>query len=117
VLPGASLEIGAKRAEELRAKIEAISVRYLDKNLPAITISVGVAAFPANGNDTQSVLKAADDALYRAKEGGRNRVELPLDTAQPAHRTNDIATIQQLVPDTNPAAVKRSTEPGEFAAE
>jgi len=76
VLPGAPLDIGARRAEELRGKIEALSVRYLEKNLPRITISVGVAAFPEAGDNPQSVLKAADDALYRAKEGGRNRVEL-----------------------------------------
>jgi diguanylate cyclase (GGDEF)-like protein len=76
VLPGAPIEIGARRAEELRAKIEALAVRYLEHNLPRVTISVGVAAFPEAGDNPQSVLKAADDALYRAKESGRNRVEL-----------------------------------------
>ena len=83
VLPGASLEIGARRAEELRAKIEALSVRYLDANLPRITISTGVAAFPEAGDNPQSVLKAADDALYCAKEAGRNRVELAAAGIQP----------------------------------
>jgi len=83
VLPGAPLEIGARRAEELRAKIEGLSVRYLDNNLPRITISVGVASFPEAGDNPQSVLKAADDALYRAKEGGRNRVELSSATPPP----------------------------------
>jgi len=92
VLPGASLEIGAKRAEELRAKIEAISVRYLDNNLPRITISVGVAAFPEAGDNPQSVLKAADDALYRAKEGGRNRVELAADGLKPARTKPAVIT-------------------------
>ena len=83
VLPGAALADGAKRAEELRAKIEALSVRYLDSNLPRITISVGAAAFPEAGDNPQSVLKAADDALYRAKEAGRNRVELATSGTQP----------------------------------
>ena len=83
VLPGASLEIGARRAEELRAKIEALSVRYLDANLPRITISTGVAAFPEAGDNPQSVLKAADDALYCAKEAGRNRVERAAAGIQP----------------------------------
>jgi diguanylate cyclase (GGDEF)-like protein len=91
VLPGASLEIAAKRAEELRAKIEGLSVRYLDHNLPRITISVGVAAFPEAGDNPQSVLKAADDALYRAKEGGRNRVELADDVLKPTRGKPPVA--------------------------
>lgn len=82
ILPGAPIEIAVKRAEELREKIEALSVRYLESNLPRITISVGVAAFPAAGDTPEGVLKAADEALYRAKGGGRNRVEL--DSADPA---------------------------------
>jgi hypothetical protein len=88
ILPGAPIEIAAKRAEELREKIEALTVRYLEGNLPRITISVGVAAFPAAGDTPESVLKAADEALYRAKGGGRNRVELDsAETASPEPRT------------------------------
>jgi diguanylate cyclase (GGDEF)-like protein len=83
VMPGAALANGAKRAEDLRAKIEALSVRYLDQNLPKITISVGAAAFPEDGDNPQSVLKAADDALYCAKESGRNRVELATSGIRP----------------------------------
>jgi diguanylate cyclase (GGDEF)-like protein len=76
IVPGASSEDGIRKAEDLRAKIEALVVRYLDGNLPRITISVGVAAFPRSGATPQEVLKAADEALYRAKEGGRNRVQV-----------------------------------------
>jgi diguanylate cyclase (GGDEF)-like protein len=76
ILPGADAEAATSRAEELRRKIEGIVVRYLDKNLPRITVSIGVAAFPDAGDDPQQVLKAAEEALYRAKENGRNRVEL-----------------------------------------
>jgi len=76
VLPGATVEAASRRAEELRLKVEALVVRYLEENLPRITISIGVAAFPDAGDNPESVLKAADQALYRAKENGRNRVEL-----------------------------------------
>ena len=76
LLPGADEDAAALRAEHLRAKVESIVVRYLEKNLPKITISIGVATFPASGDNPQAVLKAADEALYRAKERGRNRVEL-----------------------------------------
>ena len=77
VLPGATAEAAARKAEDLRAKIEALAVRYLDGNLPRITISIGVAAFPRSGSTPQELLKVADDALYRAKQEGRNRVCVP----------------------------------------
>jgi predicted signal transduction protein with EAL and GGDEF domain len=75
LLPGATAEAAATKAEELRHRIESLVVRYVDGNLPRITISIGVAAYPAAGDSPQAVLKAADEALYRAKDGGRNRVE------------------------------------------
>jgi diguanylate cyclase (GGDEF)-like protein len=37
-------------------------------------ISIGVAAFPADADDTSTLFQRADEALYRAKQGGRNRV-------------------------------------------
>ncbi len=39
-----------------------------------VTLSIGVAAFPDDGTDGKSLLKHADDALYRAKQQGKNRV-------------------------------------------
>lgn len=75
ILPGADLAVSARRAEQLRGRIEAMVVRYLDQDLPRITISIGVATFPAAGDSPQTVLRRADEALYRAKAAGRNRVE------------------------------------------
>jgi diguanylate cyclase (GGDEF)-like protein len=76
ILPGADCDAAMRRAEQLRSKVEDIVVRYLEKNLPRITVSIGVAVFPEAGDNPQAVLKRADEALYRAKEKGRNRVEL-----------------------------------------
>jgi diguanylate cyclase (GGDEF)-like protein len=76
LLPNASALIGQRKAEELRAKIERLTVRYADGDLPRITISVGVATFPDGGSAPMEVLKVADNALYVAKAQGRNRVEL-----------------------------------------
>jgi hypothetical protein len=76
ILPGATSTAVAQKAEDIRSRVEALLVRYVDGNLPRITISVGVAAFPQSGDSPQTVFKAADEALYRAKENGRNRVEL-----------------------------------------
>jgi diguanylate cyclase (GGDEF)-like protein len=72
-LPGASADVARLRAEELRCVIENTKVRYSGEEL-AVTISSGIATFPANGNNVQTLIKSADKALYAAKEGGRNTV-------------------------------------------
>jgi diguanylate cyclase (GGDEF)-like protein len=76
ILPGTTAQAAAHKAEQVRARIEALVVRYLDGNLPRITISIGVATFPQSGDNPQAVMKAADEALYRAKDGGRNQIQL-----------------------------------------
>jgi len=65
----------------LRAKIEGLTIRYGDGQLPPVTVSGGVAAWPDAGANLMELLRVADDALYRAKQNGRNRVELPGETA------------------------------------
>jgi len=39
-----------------------------------VTVSMGIAAFPEDGSDSSTLLHRADEALYQAKNGGRNRV-------------------------------------------
>ncbi|PRX38355.1 diguanylate cyclase (GGDEF) domain-containing protein [Meinhardsimonia xiamenensis] len=74
VLPGVGGEAALARAEALRAAVEAIEVRYGDRMLPRITISVGVAEFPRDAAMVQELILASDRALYAAKAQGRNRV-------------------------------------------
>jgi diguanylate cyclase (GGDEF)-like protein len=75
LLPGVDLAGAAARAEELRAKVEALTIRHAGGHLPRVTLSAGVAASPAAGTNPTDLLRVADDALYRAKRNGRNRVE------------------------------------------
>ncbi|PYE82352.1 sensor domain-containing diguanylate cyclase [Pseudoroseicyclus aestuarii] len=74
VLPGASLEEAAARAETLRQEIGGLAVRYADRTLPRISVSIGVAALPEHGTTPSELLRAADVALYAAKRAGRDRV-------------------------------------------
>jgi diguanylate cyclase (GGDEF)-like protein len=84
VLPGADSAIATRKADELRQKVQALVVRYMDGNLPRITISIGVASFPQAGTTIEEVLKAADQALYCAKEQGRNTVRISPEDTLPA---------------------------------
>ena len=76
LLPDLSLQAAALRAEALRSAVERITVRYGEKNLPRITVSIGLAVYPEDGTMPQQLMKAADDALYDAKGRGRNQVAL-----------------------------------------
>ncbi len=76
LLPAASTSVAQQRAEEVRAKIQDLAVRYAENNLPRITISVGIASYPQSGTSPMEVLKVADEALYLAKQEGRNCVRL-----------------------------------------
>ncbi len=60
-------------AEEIRQAVESAG---LEKDgIPlSTTISIGVASFPEDGRDVQRIVAAADEALYRAKDSGKNKV-------------------------------------------
>jgi diguanylate cyclase (GGDEF)-like protein/PAS domain S-box-containing protein len=74
VLPEATLEITRQRAEQIRASVSGLNIRDEGAVLGPITVSLGVAAFPDHAADPAGLLKAADEALYRAKASGRNCV-------------------------------------------
>jgi diguanylate cyclase (GGDEF)-like protein len=74
VLPGASLDVALKRAELLREDVKQLNAQHGGQILGAVTLSIGIAMCPDNGDNPAQLLKTADDALYRAKEGGRDRI-------------------------------------------
>jgi diguanylate cyclase (GGDEF)-like protein/PAS domain S-box-containing protein len=74
ILPTANPETARARAERLRSKIRELTIMYQGKSLGMVTISLGVAAFPAHGMSPKELMAAADAALYEAKRGGRDQV-------------------------------------------
>lgn len=75
LLPDTTYEVAMNLAERLRRRVEALTL--VGPDFPSgchITTSIGVATYPAHGEDGESLLAAADKALYGAKGSGRNRV-------------------------------------------
>lgn len=79
VMPEADLEGALGRAEELLARVRGLEVMSRGQKLGALTLSIGIAAFPRHGESGEQLLRVVDAALYRAKQGGRDRVEVAPD--------------------------------------
>ena len=73
ILPEANIESAFLVAERLRENIRSQHIAYKDKTI-SLTMSFGVACMPSNQSlSSDSLIKMADDALYKAKNQGRNR--------------------------------------------
>jgi diguanylate cyclase (GGDEF)-like protein len=83
ILPETRLDLAAKVAEDVRHLVENYPFQNRDKQpLGSVTISLGIAEFPADGASARALLDRADQALYRAKTEGRNRVRLYGDASE-----------------------------------
>ena len=76
ILPETDIDTITKRAEKVRDQISRMEFIYDDRSLDAITVSVGVACFPMHGKTLSHLYQKADSAMYRAKDAGRNNVQL-----------------------------------------
>lgn len=74
VLPNTAHDAAVEIAERVRAAMEAHPVE-IDAATVAATVSMGVATTGSDVPDVEALINSADTALYRAKAGGRNRVE------------------------------------------
>lgn len=74
VMPGSTLKDAQIRLDALRQAVMQLHLWYRDRELPVITVSIGVAAAKPKETDIAGLLGRADAALYQAKGEGRNRV-------------------------------------------
>lgn len=80
VLPGAGLDVAMRVAERIRATIEALGIPQAGGRAGrVVTVSIGCSAGVVTaGRSIEDLLRAADDELYSAKRGGRNRISPPI---------------------------------------
>jgi len=76
ILPEGSRDVTRQRAEFFKEAIQRLDVHYRGIPLGRITASMGVAVFPDHGRSAQALVEAADKALYRSKNAGRDRVTM-----------------------------------------
>jgi diguanylate cyclase (GGDEF)-like protein len=74
IMPETPQEKALSRAEQLRQEVRAVRVENVGQSHAEITLSLGVATYPVHGRTIETLLRAADSALYRAKQEGRDRV-------------------------------------------
>jgi diguanylate cyclase (GGDEF)-like protein len=73
VLLDTPLAVALKRAEKIRRAIKYLTPAYQGKSLAPLTVSLGVASFPDHSQEPEALLNYADQALYWAKNHGRDR--------------------------------------------
>jgi diguanylate cyclase (GGDEF)-like protein len=74
ILPEATVNDVLQRMEQLGRDVKNLVIQHQGKPIGQLTGSFGIAVFPKHGTTGDALLKAADEALYRAKQAGRDRV-------------------------------------------
>ena len=92
ILPDCPLERAADKAELLRLRIEELS----NTHGTDISASFGVASVPHTSQSVTDLLQAADQALYKAKQSGRNQVaKAALRPYRPDRMNDEVAAIEE----------------------
>jgi diguanylate cyclase (GGDEF)-like protein len=78
ILPESNEQDAAIRMNQFRENVKRMTVLHESRTLDPVSVLVGVAAFPKNGDSIESLLRAADQALYISKAEGRDRVNIAL---------------------------------------
>ena len=91
LLPSSNADDAFMITDKLRKAISAMRIEGYER--VRLACSIGLASFPAHASTAKDLAAAADKALYAAKEGGRNRVQIAGETGSRSWRKRDIPTI------------------------
>ena len=85
LLPDTDAKACALVADRIRKAVMTMVVpSNTEKPLPQLTVSMGIATFPAHGHTLEEVIQSSDKALYESKHNGRNRVTVASEQETPA---------------------------------
>ena len=76
LLVEATSQVGMVAGERIRRRIEATDFRIEGGAVVKLTASIGVAGSPEHGVNKEALIRTADQHMYRAKHGGKNRVSV-----------------------------------------
>jgi diguanylate cyclase (GGDEF)-like protein len=74
ILPQTPLSEAQVIGERIRSQVEAAVIDTVTRGTVRITVSIGVSSYPENGRSEEELITVADQALYRAKDSGKNLV-------------------------------------------
>jgi diguanylate cyclase (GGDEF)-like protein len=96
-LPGVEKETAIDIAERIRARTDTTLISLAPGISDRISVSIGIAFAPDHAQDRIALLRLADEALYRAKEAGRNRVAVSAATplTRPSDGDGDLAAVER----------------------
>ena len=72
VMPDSSASNAQERVKKISTFLKGLEIHYSEQTLGKVTLSAGIAQAPENGTTASQLLRAADEALYTAKQNGRN---------------------------------------------
>lgn len=104
MLPETDVDAAGRVADRIVQAIAAGDLVLPSGRTVPLSVSIGVASFPADGDDRESLIAAADDALYTAKESGRNRAHRYREAARLAASESEV--LKTLLEDPTVSAVK-----------
>ncbi len=71
VLPFASVSEAQDVAEQICLQVAQQEINVNGQAVQSVTMTIGIASYPANGQDAESLLRAADEAIYQSKNSGQ----------------------------------------------
>lgn len=109
LLPNTEIDMAEQLAERIRRKINDVHV----EGPGTISASLGVASYPIHADDPESLFQCADEALYQAKEKGRNQVIIATpakDKASSTENTESTALVEPILNVEQPDGINKEKE-------